>query len=112
MKKILSVFLLVFAFSLTASAQTAQTAKETEIKVKAKKDLHDLSKVIDLSNPELFKSLHQLFIDKHSQLTNEGISELERKQVIQGVREKLIATLPEDQVKTLIDSGLLDKLSQ
>jgi hypothetical protein len=114
MKKILSVFLLLFAFSLSTNAQTNVTnegKKEVEIRAKAKKDLHALSQVVDLSNnADLFKGLYQLFVDKHTNMSEEGITETQRKEESKRVSEKLIGSLKEDDITKLRQQGLFDKL--
>ncbi|MCL9807351.1 hypothetical protein NAT51_17620 [Flavobacterium amniphilum] len=111
MKKILSIFLLLFAFSLSANAQTNESKKEVEIRAKAKKDLHSLTQVVDLSNNDaLFKGLYQLFVDKHTNLSEEGITATQRQEESKRVSDKLIGSLKEDDITKLRQQGLFDKL--
>ena len=61
MKKILFFSMVLFAFSFSTNAQTAVNTYEPE--ALAKKDLHDLVNVLDLSEtPDVFVALNQLFI--------------------------------------------------
>ena len=110
MKKLLSLFVLFFAFSLTANAQTER--KDQSPEVSAKKDLHELTKIIDVSAPEnLFVSLNGLFVTKHKMLSREGITETEKKQVTSEIDAKLRATLKDDQIKKLEASGIYERLT-
>lgn len=109
MKKILSIFLLIFAFSIGANAQTDAAKREGEIRVKAKKDLHTISQVVDLSNDDvLFRGLYQLLIDKHTNLSKEGITEQERKDESKRVSDKLIGSFSEDQIARMRQNGVYD----
>lgn len=110
MKKLLSLFVLFFAFSLTANAQTER--KDQSPEANAKQDLHELTKIVDVSTPEnLFVSLNGLFVTKHKMLSREGITESEKKQVTSEIDAKLRATLKDDQIKKLESSGVYERLT-
>ena len=110
MKKILPIFLMLFAFSFAANAQTEQAKQEVEIQEKAKKDLHDLSQAIKIDNPETLRGLRKLFISKHTNMSKEGITEAQRKEESNRISGKLVATLKEEQINKLRTLGLFDKL--
>lgn len=106
MKKILSIFLLFFAFSISANAQSN---REDDIRAKAKKDLHTISQVVDLSNNDaLFRGLFQLLVDKHTNLSKPGITDVERKEESKRVSDKLIGSLTEDQISKMRQNGIYD----
>jgi hypothetical protein len=110
MKKLLSLFVLFFAFSLTASAQTERKNQSPESN--AKQDLYELTKVIDVSTPEnLFMDLNGLFVTKHNMLAKEGITENDKKEVARIIDAKLRATLKDDQIKKLESSGIYERLT-
>ena len=111
MKKILPVLLLLFAFSFTANAQSEKAKLEIQINNRAKENLYELSQVVDLTNnPDLFEGLRRLFIDKHTNLSKEGITEAERKTESERVKGKLIGSLKEEQINKLKQLGLFEKL--
>ncbi|MEO8516298.1 MAG: hypothetical protein ABI426_06120 [Flavobacterium sp.] len=110
MKKIIAIFIMFFAFSLSTNAQTA-VAKETP-ESKAKQNVFDLTKAIDTNGGDtMYNDLFQLFLKKHKDLEKENITEAEKQQISAMIDFKLKATLGEGQVENLkAVPGLYDKL--
>lgn len=110
MKKIIAIFIMLFAFSLSSNAQTA-AAKETS-ESKAKQNVFELSKVIDLNGDNtLTGDLFQLFLKKQKDLTKENITEAEKQQIAAMIDYKLKATFSEVQIENIkAVPGLYDKL--
>jgi hypothetical protein len=95
MKKILSLLVLVLAFSFNANAQQTKSAAEL--------GKEDATLVVNLLKIDgtLITDLQSLFTMKHETLLIEGISE-ERKQVLSEViAQKLAATFDADQISKL-----------
>ncbi len=114
MKKIIAIFVLFFAFSLSANAQTEKKIekKQESPEAAAKQNLHELSKTIDISaNPDLFTNLNQLFITKHKMLSKENITENEKQEVYKIIDAKLRATLSDDQIKEIEAKGVYERLT-
>ena len=74
MKKIITLFVFMFALSFNANAQEAKTAQEL-----GKVDAYELAQFLNL-NGQVVTDLQNLFVSKHQTLLIDGISE-ERKQV-------------------------------
>lgn len=107
MKKIITLFVFIFALSFNANAQEGKTANDL-----AKEDAYSLADYLEISSTDqIISDLKDLFKMKHEALMVEGISD-ERKQVLSEVIEnKLIATLNADQILKLKDKPeLYDKL--
>jgi len=110
MKKSIALFMLFFAISFTANAQSDQAKKEVEINAKAKSDLHDLLNATNINGDNsLFRGLHQLFVAKHEQLNRTDITAEEKSAVSKMVQEKLIGSLTAEQYKIIADSPKLYK---
>ncbi len=110
MKKLLSLFVLFFAFSLSANAQVA--AKTQNPEADAKQDLHELTKVIDVSTPNtLFSDLNQLFISKHKMFAQEGNTDAGKEKISQIIDQKLRATLSDEQIKRLEAAKIYTRLT-
>lgn len=110
MKKSIALFILFFAISFTANAQSDEVKKEVEINAKAKSDLHDLLNATNINGDNsLFRGLNQLFIAKHEQLTKADVTAEEKAAVSRMVQEKLIGSLTAEQYKIIADSPKLFK---
>jgi len=108
MKKLLSIFVLFFAFSLSANAQTAKKQESPE--QKAKQDTFELTKVIEVDG-EMQHALFQLFLKKHNELNGTSkLSEDGQKELANIIDMKLKATLTAEQIKSLQSNGLYEKL--
>jgi hypothetical protein len=95
MKKIITLFVFIFALSFNANAQEAKTASEL-----GKADAKAVAELVKIDS-QTVTALEGLFEMKHQTLLTEGISE-ERKQVLAEVIElKLAATLDAEQVEKL-----------
>lgn len=107
MKKIIALFVLMFAFTFNANAQ--DTSKVESL---AKKDTHEIAQYLKLSG-EVLNDLQTIFKEKHQILSTEGISE-ERKIVLtRFVETKLNSLLSTEQVEKLkLDERLYKKLTQ
>lgn len=105
MKKIITLIVIVFTFSLNVNAQEAKTASEL-----GKEDAINLVNFLQ-ADSSLINDLQSLFTMKHETLLTEGISE-ERKQVLSEVIvHKLVATLGTDEIEKLkTDPELYKKL--
>lgn len=108
MKKLLSIFVLFFAFTLSASAQTEKRKPTPE--ENAKQNTFEVSKAIEIS-ADLQASLYKLFVKKHTELSKEGITENEKQEVYKTIDAKLKATFSDEQIKKLESTdGLYDRL--
>ena len=109
MKKILTVLLMIFAFSISANAQTEK--KELTSEGKAKSDLYDLTKAIDTDSDELLMSVYELFVRKHQTMSDAQISDTEKREFSKNIDAKLKATFSESKIAQLkAVPGLYDKL--
>ena len=111
MKKVLSIFVLLFAFSFAANAQAekATTQKELSIEEKAKQNVESLSAVMDLTNP-MTESLNQLFYRKYKMLSKENITVAEKQGISNEIDAKLRATLNDELIQKLIAKDLYKNL--
>lgn len=105
MKKIITLFVFMFALSFNANAQEGRSAEEL-----AKQDAHELAQYLEI-NGQIVNDLQNLFLEKHRILLTEGISE-ERIQVLSEVIEKkLEATFNAGEIEKLkLDPVLYKKL--
>lgn len=112
MKKVLSIFVLFFAFSLTANAQTEKTSTPQEkmsIEEKVKQNVESLTAVMDLTNP-MAEALNQLFYRKYKMLSKADITIAEKQAISNEIDAKLRATLNGGLIEKLIDKGLYKNL--
>ena len=107
MKKIIALFILMFAFTFNATAQENSRAQEL-----AKNDTHVIAEYLSLKG-DVLTDLQAVFLQKHNTLSNEGLSE-ERKIVLSRfVETKLEALLSNEQIAKLkLDANLYKKLTQ
>lgn len=98
MKKLLFIFTLVFAFSISANAQDKKATVKTTVgasidpKVAAKKDADDLKALVSL-NDDTTLAFYNLFEQKYQTLAVPELS-AERRAVLKNVMEaKIRATL-------------------
>ena len=101
MKKILLIFTLLCAFTLSANAQDKKTAVSPKVDatVEAKKDANDLTRLLNLNSTQT-NDFYRLFEMKYKML-QENLSD-ERKAIItQSIEAKIKASLTADQIKTL-----------
>lgn len=105
MKKIITLFVFVFALSFNVTAQEVKSAKDL-----GKQDAYELAQYLEISG-SIVTDLQNLFTEKHQVLLTEGISE-ERIQVLtEIIEQKLAATLStDDLVKLKSDAELYKKL--
>ena len=109
MKKILIVLLMIFAFSISANAQTE--TKELTSEGKAKSDLHDLTVAIDTESDDFRMAIYYLMLKKHQTLSSNDISTEMKNEFSRTVDAKLKASFNEEQIKQLKEiPGLYDKL--
>jgi len=99
MKKIITLFVLFFAFSINASAQDSQD-KSVPVEVKAKKDLESLMSIVTLDNT-MQTAIFNLFIHKHRELESSDMTNSKRIQISSVIDAKLRASLTNDQMITL-----------
>lgn len=96
MKKIITLFVLFFAFSFSASAQEN---KQDLVPTLAKKDTHALVKYLQLEG-QITEDFNRLFIYKHKLLASD-ISKEKREALSITITKKIEATLSPDQFATL-----------
>ena len=111
MKKTLLIFVLFFAFSLSASAQTEKKTiqKELSIEEKAKQNVESLTTVMDIDN-SMSEALNQLFYRKYKMLSKENITVAEKQGISNEIDAKLRATLNDELIQKLIAKGLYNNL--
>lgn len=110
MKKSIALFMLFFAISFTASAQSDDAKREVAIQAKAKSDLKDLVNVANISGDNnLFTAIHRLFVSKHEQFSKTEITAEEKALISKNVQEKLIGSLTAEQYKAIADNPVLFK---
>lgn len=97
MKNLFTVLVLFFAFSIGA---VAQQAKQEDPKVLAKKELHALSKVIELDN-QTATGLNDLLIYKHETVTRFP----EKKQEVAATIESKLKTTLSPEVFAKVKSN-------
>jgi hypothetical protein len=110
MKKILSIFVLLFALNASAQVEKKTIQKELSIEEKAKINFTDLTSVINLEDPTLDYALTQLFTTKHKMLSREGLTETDKKEVSNLIDAKLRATLNYESIQKLESKGIYKKL--
>lgn len=96
MKRIITLLVLFFAFSINASAQD----KSVEPEMSAKKDLELLTTVITVEN-DMHMPFYNLFLKKHKALAEPGITQAKREEISNIIDAKLKASLTNDQVASL-----------
>lgn len=102
MKNLCTVFGLFFLFTFSAFAQEA---KQEDPRVLAKKELYELSKVINLEN-QTATSLNDLLIYKHETLSRYPERKEELAKIMEG---KLKGTLTPDQYAKVSTNKILFK---
>ncbi len=107
MKKIIALFVLMFAFTFNANAQDTSKAEAL-----AKQDTHQIAEYLKL-NGEVLNDLQTIFKEKHQILLTEGLSE-ERKIVLtRFVETKLNSLFTAEQIAKLkLDDRLYKKLTR
>lgn len=112
MKKIIAIFVLLMAFTIGATAQTAKTKEivNESVEAKAKQNVKDLNNNMDITDQKMFDALYQLFLNKHKDLET-ATSETEKTAISKIIDAKLRATFNDNQIKELQRvEGLYDKL--
>lgn len=108
MKKIISLFVLLFAFSFSVNAQ--EKMKESP-EMSAKKDIVALTNYIQLDS-QISESLYGLLLYKHNAIAGGVKEEKEREELAMIIGKKLEATLSAEQFKKLnSNKELLNKLT-
>lgn len=113
MKKIVSILVLLLAFSINAQAQTEKKAHEKiSPEVAAKSDVEACTKVIPSNGIDsYFGDLYRLFLKKHNDMNN-ATSVNQKKEVSKMIEGKLEASFTEEQIKQLKDvPGLYERLT-
>lgn len=105
MKKIITLFVFIFALSFNANAQEGKTALEL-----GTEDAQSLAQYLEISGP-IVKDLQNLFVEKHQVLLSEGISQERIKIMTEIIEHKLAATLDASEMEKLkADQVLYKKL--
>lgn len=112
MKKIVTLFVLFFAFVATSNAQTKKSVVKPTPEAIAKEELYELSKVVDLNKKsDAFVNLNALFTKKHTELNAPNVTEEQKQQIYAMVESKLRAYFTPDEFKQIESTqGLLDNL--
>lgn len=102
MKKILLIFTLLCAFTLSANAQEKKPAavQKIDATVEAKKDAEDLTKLLNLNSTQS-TDFYRLFEMKYKML-QENLSEDRKAILSQNIDAKIKASLTADQINTLV----------
>ncbi|WP_339838526.1 hypothetical protein [uncultured Flavobacterium sp.] len=103
MKKIIALFVFMFALSFNANAQEGKTALEL-----GTVDAQALAQYLEISGP-IVKDLQNLFVEKHQVLLTEGISEERIKVLTEVIEHKLAATLDANEMEKLKSDQVLYK---
>jgi PBP1b-binding outer membrane lipoprotein LpoB len=110
MKKVISVLILFFAFTLSAQAQEAKQQVKKSPEELAKQDVFEITKAVDTNgNDQFFVDLNNLFIKKHTML-QAATSADEKEKISQIIDAKLKATLTPDQLRILSSTDLYHRL--
>jgi type I site-specific restriction endonuclease len=112
MKKIISIVVLFFAFSIGANAQSTPSKKsiKQELETKARKNLADLSQNMDIPSEKVYDELYKVFLKKHTDLAT-AKTEGDKTQISNQVDASLKQLLNENLVNGLKEiEGLYDKL--
>lgn len=105
MKKLVSLFVFILAFSFNTNAQGLKTAEEL-----GKQDAQAVAKYLEISG-QVVTDLQGLFTMKHETLLMEGISADRKKVLAEIVEAKLVATLdPTDIEKLKLEPEMYKKL--
>ncbi|WP_338376226.1 hypothetical protein [uncultured Flavobacterium sp.] len=95
MKKIIALFVLLFAFTFNANAQDRSNAADL-----AKQDTQEIAQYLGLQG-EVLVDLQTVFKEKHEVLLTEGLSE---------DRKVILSNFVETKLSSLLSQGDLDKL--
>ncbi len=111
MKKALLIFVLFFAFSLSANAQDEKKTfqKELSIEEKAKQNVESLTAIMEITSP-ISEALNQLFYRKYKLLSRENITIAQKQEVSNEIDAKLRATLNDELIQKLIAKDLYKNL--
>jgi hypothetical protein len=107
MKKIISLFILLFAFSFSMNAQEAKTENANSVEALAKKDTKALINYLNLEGI-ITEDLYRLFIYKHKTLA-EGAGEEQKIVLSNIITKKIEATLNAEQMAKLSKNAVLLK---
>ena len=94
MKKIIALFVMFFAFTVSMNAQTE------EAKTAAEKDLKQFNEVVTV-NKDTQQALYYLFIKKHEAFIQQDLSDERKTEVSKVIEAKLRATLDSDNIAKL-----------
>lgn len=97
MKKIISLFILLFAFSFSANAQET---KKDNIEFSAKKDTEAFTNFIKLDKQNT-EALYGLLLYKHKRIANGVKEEKEKEELAYVISEKIKASLSPEQFSKL-----------
>jgi hypothetical protein len=107
MKKIISLFILLFAFSFSMNAQEAKVESVDNVEEFAKRDTKALVDFLKLEGT-ITEDFYRLFIHKHKVLA-EGAGEEQRIVLSNVMTKKIEATLNADQMAKLSKNAALLK---
>jgi hypothetical protein len=108
MKKIISLFILLFAFSFSVNAQEV---KKDNVEISAKKDTKALTDFITLDN-QTTEAFYGLFLYKHKMIANGIKEDKEKADLANIITKKIEATLsPEQFSKLSKNKELLENLT-
>lgn len=106
MKKLLSIFVLFFAFTFSGLAQTEKKQAPEE---RAKINTFEFNKVIQVDG-DTQAALYQLFVKNYTEMAKENISEAQKQEISHIIDAKLRASFSDDQIKQLETTGLYQRL--
>ena len=109
MKNIITILIMVFAFTVSASAQSAKAGSTPE--EKAKSDLFELTKAIDNDSDVVLNGVYDLLVRKHQIMADNQISKTEKNDYSNLMDGKLKASFSDIQIEQLkAVPGLYEKL--
>jgi|AntRauMFilla1563_2_1112583.scaffolds.fasta_scaffold18865_3 hypothetical protein len=107
MKKIISLILLLFAFSISVNAQENKIEKADNLEVLAKNDTKALTDYLNLEGP-ITEDFYRLMLYKHKNLAQEN-DKAQRMVISEIITKKIEATFNADQMSKLSKNPILFK---
>ncbi len=103
MKKIITILVLFLTFTLSANAQsTDKKSMKEAAETKAREDLSELSKSMDMPSEKVYHDSYKLFLQKHKDLAK-ATTESEKTKISNEVEAKL---------KTLFNERLINSIKE
>lgn len=108
MKKLYSLFILLFIISFSANAQSAKMQKTPELA--AQEDVLILSRRVDINDEKLLKNLYDLFLKKQIELSKPNPSSEKKVAIVSQIETTIGASFGKDMISELKSDGVYDRL--